>query len=167
MGLSSLSGAPSSRKGVSSAEMLIFRFDTTTMTALWLFFGTTNTDDDFQRYVDSLLKLKSLIGPGTRGTGLMMVERNNPVPNAMWRKRIADASVHIDSSNVYALVSESIAIRGVATAINWLRPPRYQLSVHSNLENAYAWLESVRDRPTVELLRKQFAEIRLEAVALK
>jgi hypothetical protein len=143
--------------------MMIHRVDRMTATATWLFVGRENSDDDLQRYVDSLVALRTLLKPGIRGSGLMFVERHNPAPGAVWRKRMAEASAEIGENCLYALVSESIAIRSVVTAINWLRPPRYLVSAFGKMEDAYAWIEPKRDRTAVVTLRAQMAEMRAEA----
>ena len=62
--------------------MLLHRLDARAGLALWYFFGAENSDADFERYVASIEELERELGPTRRGTGLMLVDRENPAPNA-------------------------------------------------------------------------------------
>ncbi len=108
-----------------------------------LFSGDHNSDDDYQRYVDSLVAAIGALG-SRPGIGALIVERGNPIPNAQWRKRIADATGDLGSADtLFILCSADPIIRGVSTAITWLRPPKYELQVVRSTE---ALLELVRAR---------------------
>ncbi len=142
--------------------MIAYKLDPRSATAVWYFHGPTNSDADFERYVASIRELESVITPTTAGTGLMLVERENPVPNATWRRRIAEASANVGVGCMYALVCESIAVRGVATAINWLRPPKYEFRAFAALDEAYGWLGG-RRAESIAFLQATMAELRAEA----
>jgi hypothetical protein len=99
------------------------------------FFGPANTDDDFERYIASIREADQagLTKPG--GVAILLVERGNPMPNAHWRRRIADDTAHIQSKDaLFVLCTEDPLIRGVLTAINWLRPPKYEVRVVGSVE---------------------------------
>lgn len=109
-----------------------------------LFSGPANTDDDYQRYIDSILDAdrQNLVKP--RGTAILVVERGNPIPNAQWRKRIADATADLGGKEtLFVLCADDPIMSGVATAINWIRPAKYQLKVVSSIP---AMLELLRKR---------------------
>jgi hypothetical protein len=105
------------------------------------FFGPSNTDDDFARYIKSILDADTigLTRPG--GVAVLLVERGNPMPNAYWRRRIADETAHIQSKDaLFVLCTADPLIRGVLTAINWIRPPRYEVKITASVEDTAALL---------------------------
>lgn len=65
----------------------------------------------------------------------------------MWRKRIAEATKCVGEGMLFALVSESTLVRGVLTAMNWIRRPLYEFSTFSTFEEAVKWVEQMRGRP--------------------
>lgn len=95
-----------------------------------LFSGPSNSDEDFTRYVESLLQGAKQSKSGKPQIAVLIVDRDNPPPNAHWRKRIADATSHIGGDGaLFVLSAESPLIRGVLTAINWIRPPKYEVKI--------------------------------------
>src|SRR4051812_32086536 len=113
---------------------------------VWLFTGPTNSDDDFQRYVDSMAKFDALCA-GKDGAAVLISDSGNPGPDSAWRKKIADASTTLASKPAFALVSQSALLRGVMTAINWIRPPSYPCKAVATLDEAERWLTSTMKRP--------------------
>lgn len=108
------------------------------------FHGDTNSDEDFERYLASIRDADAagLMKPG--GIAVLLVERGNPMPNARWRRRIADDTANIRAQDaLFVLCTEDTLIRGVLTAINWLRPPKYEVRVVGSVD---ALLELVRTR---------------------
>lgn len=140
--------------------MLRHRVDRSRAMAVWYFHGKINSDADYQSYVDSILELKSVLTPEMAGVGLMFVEPENPVPNATWRRRIAEASADIGAGCMYALVCDSLAVRGAATAINWLRPPKYDFRAFAELDEAYAWFQGRHGSGLAAKLRSAMDELR-------
>jgi hypothetical protein len=128
-----------------------------------LFWGDTNTDDDYRRYVDSLVEADRGSPPEIAKTVILVVDRGNPAPPAQWRKRIADATERIRSKHVlFVLCAESPLIRGVVTAINWIRPPRYDVQVVSSPDAMLAVLAQRRSSAE-EPVRRMLAELRVAA----
>src|SRR5579871_5828259 len=117
--------------------------------AAFLFSGKTNSDADYQAYIEAIEMLKEWHEDWAKGAigvvcGLLVVDAGNPVPDAKWRRRIADASADIKPPALFGLVSESRLVRGTVTAINWIRPPAYTIGIHSTFEDAVAWAERER-----------------------
>jgi hypothetical protein len=142
--------------------MLTIETDEAASAAVWLFTGRQNADADYERYVASLAELARTARRVGHGAGLLVAERDNPPPNATWRKRIADASRHYPPNCAFALVSESMLVRSVITAVNWLRPPTYDFVALATVDEALAWIaarrgDASRDAPRVCLERARRA----------
>lgn len=127
---------------------------------VWLLTGRTNTDADYQAYVDSIRRLDEIYA-GQDGAAILIVDEGNPPPSPAWRKRIADASMTIKSKPVYALVSSSTVVRGVLTIVNWIRPPTYPSAAFATADEAFRWAEEKigRKLPFARLL----SEVRRKA----
>lgn len=126
--------------------MFTYAYDVPAMACVWLMSGTSNTDDDFQRYLDTIARFDGMAAGWSHAFAVMMVDRDNPRPDAMWRKRIAEASTNLKSRPMFALVSPSPIIRGVLTAINWVRPPPFETAAFATLEDARRWGEAAQKR---------------------
>jgi hypothetical protein len=117
-------------------------FDLPYGVVVWLFSGTTNGDDDFERYIEEIKTLDSRSAGRENPAAILVVDKGNPVPDARWRRRIAEESaVLVSRKPLFAVVSDSRVVRGVVTAINWIRPPPYEWSVHERFEDAVRWVE--------------------------
>jgi len=56
---------------------------------------------------------------------VVIVDRDVPRPPAVWRKRFSDANYGVKSQRFYfAMVTTSMLMRGVFTAVNWVTPKR-------------------------------------------
>jgi len=131
---------------------------------VWLFTGRTNSDDDFAQYCASIERLNALEVRGLR-VAVLVVDTGNPMPNARWRKEIADASREVAPNTVFILVGNALA-RGVATAINWIRRPTYELRTAATFTDAAQIAEEWAGEPMPEL-RSLYVEARgrIHAVA--
>jgi hypothetical protein len=88
-----------------------------------------------------------------------VAEPGNPPPNAAQRRRIAEETKRFHTRPLFALVSTSMLMRGVVTAINWIRPPAYEFATFDSFNAAVAWVESHRGRK-VATATKLLAEAR-------
>ena len=114
--------------------------------AVWLFTGPANSEDDYRRYLETILALDAARADED-AAGLVVADPGNPPPPSVWRRKIADATRTIQSRTAFALVSSSPVMRGVMTAINWLRPPPYRSRACASVDDATAWLEKELGRP--------------------
>jgi hypothetical protein len=149
--------------------MFAFRLDRAFGIFVWYFAGATNTDADFERYIESFRRADE-IGAGFpfKAAGLHYVEPENPMPNAKWRKRIAEESMVIKSTACLAFASPSPLVRGIVTAVNWFRPPPFEFVVASSFEEGVLWLEKQRGArlPLLAVLLEECkAELRGDAKA--
>ena len=142
--------------------MFRLAFDRTSLIAVGVFSGQQNTDADFGAYVNSFDQLDAIAfeNPQDRAAYALIVDPDNPRPDAMWRKRIADASAHLRSNPLVSLITKSAAIRSVVTAVNWFRPPPYSIKCHESLEASAAWIAAQRGRDVLEVMRRLERECR-------
>jgi len=127
--------------------VLVYRNDVARAAAVWLFTGASNSDDDFQRYVDSVVQLDRMARGREAPAGILVADPGNPPPDARWRRRIAEASRDIEPNAIFAVVSGSAFVRGVVTAINWIRPPTYHVSTFARFDDAAAWVRELGGPP--------------------
>lgn len=125
--------------------MFIEAADDETSTVLWLFTGATNSDEDFQAYCDSVVRMKTLPSDDVR-VCVQIVDSGNPVPNAQWRQKIAKVSADVPANTLFVMVSGPLA-RGIATAINWIRPPTYAFRTAATFIDATLLAEEFAGRP--------------------
>ena len=133
--------------------MFVEAVDETGGMVVWLFTGRTNTDRDFQAYCESIVRLNAIPTGGWR-VAVLVVDPGNPMPNARWRKLIADVSREVSSTTFFILVGNALA-RGVSTAINWIRQPTYVFRTSSTFMDAARIAEEVVGKPLPELRELQ------------
>lgn len=121
--------------------MLVIKDDVARAAVVWLFTGPSNSDDDFERYVESIQRMQQIVRGRDAPAGILVTDPGNPPPDARWRRQIAEASRDVDPNVLFALVSTSRIVRGVVTAINWIRPPTYHVDTFSTFAQATAWIE--------------------------
>ena len=126
---------------------------------VWLFSHEENSDDDYERYIRCIHEMDARGADRELPAAILVVDPGQPAPNAAWRRRIAEASATMKSKALFAVVSESAVVRGVVTAINWIRPPPYEHAVERSFDDAVAWIERRRGR-ALHNPRKLLAEAR-------
>jgi hypothetical protein len=146
--------------------MFRLAFDRPSLIVVGVFSGLENTDADFQAYIDSFDRLDPIafVERHERAAYALIVDPENPRPNAFWRKRIADASAHLRSNPLVSLISKSATIRSVVTAINWFRPPPYSIKCHESLEASAAWIQAQRGGDVLGIMRRLERECRTPRV---
>lgn len=142
--------------------MFRLAFDPQFVIGVGVFSGNENTDMDFEAYVHSFKRLDDLAyaRPDTRGAYALIVDPENPRPNATWRKKIAEASADLQSNPLVSLITKSAAIRSVVTAVNWFRPPRYEIKCHESIEASAAWIGALRNDNVLAIMQKLERECR-------
>ena len=144
--------------------MLTYRISEQRGAIVWYFSGRENSDGDSARYVSSFAEADALGEKHPKPVGLLYVELHNPLPNAAWRKRMAEASAHLRSRPTLAFCSPSPLVRGIVTAVNWLRPPPYEFTTVGSFEDGTAWLQKKRGE-ILPILGVLFRECQREAEA--
>lgn len=124
--------------------------------AVGLMSGRTNSDEDYEAYCRSIRELDVWAVGRDAPAYVLVVDPGNPPPDARWRKRIAEASAELTcvksgARPLFVLVTASVAIRGIVTAISWLRPSQYDVVTCATIEDAVRTLAARRGRPTQSL----------------
>lgn len=127
------------------------------------FSGSSNSDADYELYCASIVELNAKIVVGVLRIAILTVDSDNPIPNASWRKRIAEASADIGPNTLFILVTDRTIVRGILTAINWVRPPTHQWCIVSSFDDALVFAEKVRP-DAITALSKLHDECRRQTV---
>ena len=130
------------------------------------FSDATNSDADYEAYCKSIAQLNTEAPFDLLRLGILAFDSSNPMPNAMWRKRIAEASANIHPNTMFILVSERQVVRGIMTAMNWVRPPTFQWSIVENLDKALDEVAGLRP-DAVSSLRRLHEDCRRQAQSIR
>jgi hypothetical protein len=87
---------------------------------------------------------------------VFVVSRDNPAPDADWRRRFAVQRKELGSPGVFlSIVTQSPIMRGVLTAMNWIvpQPPHMTSVTHATFDECAAWIERVQGTPRLVLQR--------------
>lgn len=85
---------------------------------------TYNEDADYGRLLDDINKQQQKQPPPEGFIHILVTTAQWPQPNAVWRKRFAEAREKQLHPVHFALVSPSPIVRGVVTAVSWVAPPK-------------------------------------------
>lgn len=126
--------------------------------AVWRFDGK-NQDADWRTYIDTIRALDAECPDDVRGAGLTVFAPKSPPPNGRWLREIASGTAELRMDNpLFALVSDSLLVRGMVTAINKIRPAPYGSSSFRSRDDALAWLDKGRGEPVSPRLRELLRE---------
>lgn len=121
-----------------------FEFDEST----WPIPVVTGTGDATSEDVDEYLQIQTELLKKEEPHALIFDVRNVGHMKAADRSLIGQwLKQHAASLRMYrrgfAYVTESMATRGLLTAILWVSPPPYPYKIFSNMEEARAWAEEM------------------------
>lgn len=124
--------------------------------AVWIFTGNEE-DADWKAYLDALTtgSRYAQTAPERPVFVVQIVDPGSPVPSASWRRAIAGASSRVPSHVFFILVSTSLAVRSVSTALRWLRAPSYEETAVASLEEAAELMEQRRSGARMRVLRME------------
>jgi hypothetical protein len=113
--------------------------------------GPTNTDADYDNYLAAFERLCSEGKDHEHGVvTLLVLDPDNPRPDPVQRQRIAAAREAVNVKlDLVGLVTTSVVMRGVITAIRWITSadPRRDDAPHATFEEAVRWAERRRGAP--------------------
>jgi hypothetical protein len=87
-----------------------------------VFTGTEQTDADYQRSMDAIeASDRAALARGLHHVCILVTDHDTPRPAPAWRQRMAASNDKLKSARCFfAVVSPSVLIRGVFTAIQWI-----------------------------------------------
>ncbi|MBI1947197.1 MAG: STAS/SEC14 domain-containing protein [Deltaproteobacteria bacterium] len=112
-------------------------------------------ENDFGPHIERLTTAaEATFGREPRLALLIIIDPGHPLPNSVWRRRVAEATSNAHFKPFFAVVTDNPLARGMLTALSWLRPQRFEAHVGPSEERAIAWLEAKRSErlPDVKLL---------------
>jgi hypothetical protein len=114
-----------------------------------------STGAEQARYIETFVAMDKELRQHQAPVWLLVTD--GEPPDAVWRKKIAEASRDVSKNVLVAFVSTSALQRGIITAINWLRPPHFRFTVAADVEAAITWVERHRPgtRAALERLHEQ------------
>ncbi len=89
---------------------------------------------------------------GPKAAVLVIFDKGHEVPTPLLRKRIAEITGRRDFVLHLAIVTESRLLRGVLTALSWLRRAHFDTTVEPTAHKAIRWLEEMRGEPLPGLM---------------
>ncbi|MFO0669557.1 MAG: hypothetical protein U0235_08025 [Polyangiaceae bacterium] len=143
--------------------MFGYAFDIVEASAVFVFAGERAEDSDFERYIAAFQSLDAKAVGRDSPIAVIMTGGDHLLPNAIWRKRIAQAASKLRSNPLMIVVSASMLARGIVQAIQWINPLPFDAAAARSFEEAVAVGEKRRRKPLPEL-RKLLAEAEANAV---
>jgi len=111
-----------------------------------------DADEDYRRHIDGMrAAIKAAAARPEQLTIVIVQDPGYPAPNAHWRQIVAEMTSHPQFKATTAIVTSNALIRGVITALSWLRPRHYKEELWADAAAALAWLEKERGRALPEL----------------
>ncbi len=109
-------------------------------------------DSDFGEHVDRMLEACKAVKPGEPSAAILVIlDTKHSLPSAGMRKKIAQITAAPNFTPSLMIVTKNPMVRGVLTALSWLRKTHYKDNVATTTERGIAWLEEQRKTPLPEL----------------
>jgi hypothetical protein len=126
--------------------LFTYAFDIIENATVFLFSGATNEADDYERYIVAFQALDQKSKGRDCPIAIVVVDPGNALPNAVWRRRIAEAAGTLRSKPLMILVSGSAMARGIVQAIQWVRPLPFDAETAADFDAAVRIAERRRGR---------------------
>jgi hypothetical protein len=113
-----------------------------------------NESVDYAKLIESILVLGKT--PPLLGELVFVFEvmPDCPQPSALWRQKFGETRKQLQHPMIFILISSSALIRGVATAVNWISPPKQGYAgACANVQEAVATIEKRLKREVPNLSR--------------
>lgn len=131
--------------------MFGYAFDIVEATAVFVFAGERAEDSDFERYIAAFQSLDAKATGRDSPIAIIMTGGDHLLPNAVWRKRIAQAASRLRSNPLMIVVSASMLARGIVQAIQWINPLPFDAAAARTFDEAVVLGEKRRGKPLPEL----------------
>ena len=124
-----------------------------TRTTLVIITGGEVSDKEWQNLYDDLIRATNdCVRLGTELIILAISQKDTKRPNANWRRKFAELRPKQKDVKhvIVALVVQSLFMKGIMTAINWVIPAQSKEKINSfdTPTEAIAWLELQVGRPS-------------------
>lgn len=108
--------------------------------------------NDFGPHIERLLSAaRATEGAAVRLALLIIIDPGHPLPSSVWRRKVAEATGNPAFRPYFAVLTDNPLVKGMLTALSWLRPQRFEAHVTGDEARALSWLESKRGEPLPEL----------------
>ncbi len=142
--------------------MFAYAYDKVSGTMVGVLARPFNEEADNQHLLEAIDKQQAEVpSPKASGVFILAVDPQYPQPNAKWRRRFAEARGQVRFAKMFfAVVTPEASLRGVLTAVNWVRPTsaRFEADTFSTFEEAVRWAEERRG-DAAKTLRKLMEEV--------
>ncbi len=107
-----------------------------------------DVDEDYRRHLEGMRSAIAAASETPAELTIMIVQDPGyPLPGPNVRKAVAEMTSPVSFKAITAVVTKNALMRGVHTAMNWLRPKHYAEEVWPDASTAIAWLEREKKRP--------------------
>ncbi|MBM4282582.1 MAG: hypothetical protein FJ137_18125 [Deltaproteobacteria bacterium] len=137
-------------------------FDDDALAVVWLFSGTTNAFDDFDRWLASMARLDGATA-GRGAVSILVIDDGNPPPGPVPRDRLTATARAIRGDAPLAVVTSSSIARGVIAALHLTGVVGFPLKGFATVDDAVGWLVQRRPAQRPEHLRALLDEARAQA----
>lgn len=108
--------------------------------------------NDFGPHIERLLSAaEACKGRDVRMALLIIIDPGHPLPGSVWRRKVAEATGNPVFRPYFAVLTDNPLVKGMLTALSWLRPQRFEAHVTGDEARAVAWLESKRQEALPEV----------------
>jgi hypothetical protein len=112
---------------------------------IWIVRGRMS-DEELDRHCRDIADMIAWRRELSERVAILLFFEGEP-PSALQRKRLAAAIASPHYDPYLAIVSSGVVVRGVLTALRWMRgQSSYEESTHAEKDAALAWLEEKRGR---------------------
>jgi hypothetical protein len=121
--------------------MYRFAYDSNQLALLGIHAGPPATARDYGRTVASIEDLVRDANARARIASMLIIVRNDDVPDPTWRKRFAEAECKAKRL-CRALVTQDPVMIGVSTAVAWVGPQTgIERAAFASIDEAVVWIE--------------------------
>jgi hypothetical protein len=122
------------------------RFDDGEWTYACRFTPEGDSDADYAQHVRGMKEVAVRAESASQRLAILICQEPGfPAPNSGWRKKVAEMTASPSFRPIHcAIVTRNPLIRGVVTALNWLRKREYSEDIFGDIEAALGWLEAGR-----------------------
>lgn len=123
--------------------MYAYAFDKLSAAMIGVLTRPFDEEADNHLLLESIAKQQaSASSPVATAAFLLLVDPQYPQPSAKWRRRFAEARDGLRfAKTFFAVVTPETSLKGVLTAVNWMRPlkPNFEAESFSTFDEAVRW----------------------------